>query len=453
GVSATDKEDGNITSKVTHEGSVNTNKAGTYTIKYTVKDSAGHVVTKTRTVTVNAKPVEDVAPVLNVPTETTITEGDSFDPMAKVKATDKEDGDITSKVTYEGSVNTNREGTYKIRYTVKDSAGHIVTAIQTVTVKAKPVVEDEKPVLNVPAETTITEGDKFDPMTGVKATDKEDGNITSKVVVENGVDASKAGTYTVKYKVTDSKGNVVTATQKVTVKAKEEVKDEKPELKVPSETTITEGDKFNPMTGVKATDKEDGDITSKVTVEGKVDSDKAGTYTIKYTVKDSKGHEVTATQKVIVKAKEEVKDEAPVLKVPTETTITVGDKFDPFAGVSATDKEDGDLTKRVDFEGEVNTEKAGTYTLEYSVSDSKGHRVTAKRTVIVKAKEEVKNEKPELKVPAETTITVGDTFDPMTGVTATDKEDGDLAAKVKVDGKVDTSKEGTYELTYTVKDS
>ncbi|MGN4914398.1 immunoglobulin-like domain-containing protein, partial [Bacillus cereus group sp. MYBK15-3] len=452
GVSATDKEDGNITSKVTYEGSVNTNKAGTYTIKYTVKDSAGHTVTKTRTVTVNAKPVEDAEPVLSVPAETTITEGDNFDPMAKVKALDKEDGDITSKVVVNGSVNTNKEGTYKIHYTVKDSAGHTVTKIQTVIVKAKPVV-DEAPVLKVPAETTITEGDTFDPMTGVKATDKEDGDITSNVVVEGKVDADKAGTYTIKYTVKDSAGHVVTSEQKVTVKAKPVIEDEKPVLKVPTETTITVGDKFDPMTGVKATDKEDGDITSKVVVEGKVDAYKEGTYTIKYTVKDSKGHEVTATQKIVVKAKEEVKDEAPVLKVPSETTITVGDKFDPFAGVSATDKEDGDLTDRVDFEGEVNTEKAGTYTLEYSVRDSKGNRVTAKRTVIVKAKEEVKDEKPVLKVPGETTITVGDKFDPMTGVTATDKEDGDLAAKVKVDGNVDTSKEGTYELTYTVKDS
>ncbi|PHB81213.1 hypothetical protein COE98_30370, partial [Bacillus wiedmannii] len=53
------------------------------------------------------------------------------------------------------------------------------------------------------------------------------------------------------------------------------------------------GDSFAPMSGVKAIDKEDGDITNKVIVTGKVDLSKPGTYVLTYTVQDLKGHKVT----------------------------------------------------------------------------------------------------------------------------------------------------------------
>ena len=52
------------------------------------------------------------------------------------------------------------------------------------------------------------------------------------------------------------------------------------------------------------------------------------------------------------------------------------------------------------------------------------------------------------------TLTVGDTFDPKKDVTATDKEDGDLTAKIEIaKNTVDMTKAGTYEVTYKVTDS
>lgn len=51
-------------------------------------------------------------------------------------------------------------------------------------------------------------------------------------------------------------------------------------------------------------------------------------------------------------------------------------------------------------------------------------------------------------------ITVGDTFDELEGVTASDKEDGDLTEHVEiVSNNVDTTKVGEYEVTYKVTDS
>lgn len=55
------------------------------------------------------------------------------------------------------------------------------------------------------------------------------------------------------------------------------------------------------MSGATATDDRDGDLTSKIETTGKVDTKKAGTYKITYTVKDAAGNVATATRTVIVK--------------------------------------------------------------------------------------------------------------------------------------------------------
>ena len=53
------------------------------------------------------------------------------------------------------------------------------------------------------------------------------------------------------------------------------------------------------------------------------------------------------------------------------------------------------------------------------------------------------------------TLTVGDEFDPLKDVTATDKEDGDIALTIDnvIKNDVNTSKAGVYEVTYKVTDS
>ncbi|PFN26021.1 immunoglobulin-like domain-containing protein [Bacillus cereus] len=397
----------------------------------------------------------DMEPKLTVPVGATINVGDSFDPMAGVSATDKEDGDLTDKVTVDGKVDTSKAGTYELTYTAKDSKGHKVTAKQTVTVKEKEETKDEAPVLKVPSESTITEGDKFEPMKDVSATDKEDGDITSEVKYEGHVDTNTPGTYTITYTVKDSAGYLATQTQTVKVKEKEKpVEDQEPELTVPEETTVTVGDKFEPMSGVKVIDKEDGDITSKVTYSGDQGIGQEGTYKIKYVVEDSAGHRVIKLRTVIVKEKEETKNEAPVLTVPCTPTLHVGVQFDPMSGVSATDKEDGDLTSKVTVDSKVDTTRPGTYVLTYIVKDSAGHLATQTQTVTVKEKEKpVEDQEPELTVPAEVNMNVGDKFDPMTGVKAIDKEDGDVTDKVIHFGEVDTSKTGTYEVKFLVRDS
>lgn len=68
---------------------------------------------------------------------------------------------------------------------------------------------------------TITVGDRFDAMSGVSASDVEDGDLSNQIqVIRNTVDTSKAGEYEVTYSVTDAQGATAEKTIKVTVRTK-----------------------------------------------------------------------------------------------------------------------------------------------------------------------------------------------------------------------------------------
>lgn len=283
---------------------VATNKYGANSIEVETVQKAFDAAKIKGPVKEDEKTEVNQVPELTVPLTITLRVGDTFDPISNVKAIDKEDGDLTTRVKHKGDVDTSKPGKYIVDYSVIDSQGGNATATQTVIVEGNGETADLNPTLTVPVATTITVGDSFDPMAKVKAIDKEEGDLTSKVKIDGEVDTSKVGTYVLTYKVTDSKGNEGTAKQTVTVKVREEVKNEIPILQVPATTTITKGDKFDLMVGVSATDKEDGDLTSKVMYEGTVDTSRTGTFEIKYSVRDSVGNEVHTIQKVFVKDKD-----------------------------------------------------------------------------------------------------------------------------------------------------
>ena len=73
----------------------------------------------------------------------------------------------------------------------------------------------------------------------------------------------------------------------------------------------------------------------------------------------------------------------PEFKGVEDKTITVGDKFDPKAGVTASDDTDGDVTANLTVTGNVDTTRPGKYELTYSVSDAAGNRAEVKRIITV----------------------------------------------------------------------
>ena len=146
-----------------------------------------------------------------------------------------------------------------------------------------------------------------------------------------------------------------------------------------SDKSIYVGDSFDPKANVTASDAEDGNITNKIVVtENTVNVNAAGTYKVTYSVTDSNNNTVTKSINVVVK-----ENNAPVINA-SDNTIYVGDSFDPKAGVTASDVEDGDLTNKIVVtENTVNTEVKGTYKVVYSVTDSKNKTTTKEITIEV----------------------------------------------------------------------
>ena len=412
----------------------------------------------TKDITYNATWVKNWVPMNAAPvitaTDKTIEVGDEFNPRADVTATDEEDGDITNKIEIlKNDVNVNEPGIYDVTYKVTDTQGASYTTTIKVTVNPKAADLNACPVINA-TDKTLTVGDEFDPLADVTAEDEEDGDITDKIeILENEVDTTKPGKYEVTYKVTDGGGASYLKTITVTVNPKMEPLNAAPIINA-EDKTLTVGDTFDPKADVTATDEEDGNLTDKIEIKkNDVDTTKPGKYEVTYKVTDSKGASYTKSITVTVNPKMEPINAAPIIKAE-DKTLTVGDTFDPKADVTATDEEDGNLTDKIEvLKNEVDTTKAGKYEVTYKVTDSKGASRTKTITVTVNPKIETLNEAPTIDV-TDKEITVGDKFDPKDGVTAKDKEDGNLTDKIEIlKNTVNPSKPGVYEVTYKVTDS
>lgn len=74
----------------------------------------------------------------------------------------------------------------------------------------------------------------------------------------------------------------------------------------------------------------------------------------------------------------------PVLAGVEDKEITVGDELDILSGITATDEVEGELV--VNYEGEVDSTKAGEYTVIIYAVDSNGNKTEQEMKIIVKAK-------------------------------------------------------------------
>ncbi len=192
-------------------------------------------------------------------------------------------------------------------------------------------------------------------------------DITKAVYTTGKVDINKLGTYTLKYNVRKNR-IVISKKRFVTV-----VDKTPPEIKLEGEEEVKIcPNKEYEEKGFTATDKYDGDVTSKVE---KIETEEE----VKYKVTDSNGNTKTASRKLV-----RVDEEKPVITLKGNATVyvTINNKYTE-PGFTATDNCDGDISKDVKVTGEVKTNTLGTYTLTYTVSDTKGNSDTKTRKVVV----------------------------------------------------------------------
>lgn len=192
-------------------------------------------------------------------------------------------------------VNTERIGEYQLTY----EANFLWRKDRKIV---KVIVEDtQAPRIELMHNGTMTQPGKEYIEEGYIAYDNYDGDITH--LVERKIEGKK-----IYYSVKDSSGNEAEAQRVINYNDKEAPKIN---LSGEKELVVYIGDNFSDP-GVTAIDNVDGDVTRKVVSQNNVDTQKEGTYLIKYTVKDSTGNEATAQRKVIVK----VKTSQPVQQIP-----------------------------------------------------------------------------------------------------------------------------------------
>ncbi len=251
----------------------------------------------------------------------------------------------------------------------------------------------------------------------------EDSNTQSEAQVSNNI-KYKAYITCKKIYTTDGYGTKPSSGKKNTEITQTENDTEKPVIKLfgDEKVTLTVGDKYEEL-GAIATDNIDGDITSKIKVTGSVDTTKAGTYKITYTVTDSSNNKNSITREVIVNEKQEENIEEPQAVTPTpeptpqptptpqpQTPVVTRDTTSPIItfndnnlyqtictgssvdirsngayGYVARDNVDGDITSRVRVTGDTGViNSVGTYNLYYNVSDSAGNAASASKQFSVK---------------------------------------------------------------------
>ncbi|MDB1691742.1 bacterial Ig-like domain-containing protein [Enterococcus casseliflavus] len=399
-VSATDKHGNALTfSEITVNGEVDTTNVGTYEVKY-INGS----VSQTATITVVANQETVAAKDSTLYVGDAWTAADNF-----LSATDKDGNAVTiAEVTINGEVDTDTPGEYQVIYrNGKAEAKATITVLADQTsVKAK--------------DSTLYVGDDWQAIDNfVSATDKTGANVPfSNVTVSGTVDTSKEGQYPVVYQNGNQK-----ATATITVVANQETV-------VAKDSTLYVGDAWELADNfVSATDKKGQPLSlAEVTTSGDVDTKVPGEYQVIY--RNGKA-EATATITVLadqtsIKAK--------------DSTLYVGDDWQAIDNfVSATDKTGANVPfSNVTVSGTVDTSKEGQYPVVYQNGNQK-----ATATITVVANQETVAAK-------DSTLYVGDSWEAADNfLSATDKDGKALPlTEVTVDGTVDTSKAGRYEVVY-----
>ena len=268
---------------------------------------------------------------------------------------------------------------------------------------------------------TIIQGTDFDPTSGVTAVDSE-GNILPFTVTPSELPSlCTLGTTTFTYQTeTFLKQREVTVIQAplptitlptASVTCDSEVCDAQTDP-----NTIGIGETLNTMTGVSATDAH-GNTLAVTCLEGSsVVYDTGGVKLLHYTATDECGNVGTATRSILVIAG--------TWSGLTNVTINQGTSFDPTDGVTAYDY-NGNIVPFSVTPNTLDTCDVGTHTFTYEAQGL----ADAARTITVVA---IAN--PTISgVPSTTLeVEVGETFDPLDGVTAVDGNGNTVAVTVSL---------------------
>ena len=303
---------------------------------------------------------------------------------------------------------------------------------------------NEAPTFKFKDNLTIKRGEKFDPLNFIEEIKDDYDNLNKNLVKVsyNEVEFKNVGSHEVTYKVTDNWGR--TTESKINIKVNEKNELEKSRIYfLPNNDTSTKDDAIvtfafddvnkrlhanikegqfisGPLNGNAleiSIFSSTGELKAKSTIRYNEQIDKAALSNILRTTIDyndminiyaysnskirihglsSKGNEyesgfantdkmVNTRFKVTENGLEAIYNKAPEFHGVTEKTIMKNGTFDKLEGVSVTDDHDDTINNsKIVVTGEVNTAKAGYYTLIYKVTDSWGRSKEVERRIFVR---------------------------------------------------------------------
>lgn len=219
------------------------------------------------------------------------------------------------------------------------------------------------------------------------------------------------------------------------------------------------------LSGVSASDAEDGDLTGRVIVESISHFITPGVSNVTYTVCDSQNHVTTATRRIVY-----TDYTPPRFTMSDDLVFSVNEQANPFRCIGATDVIDGNISDRIKITAENGFQSgtAGVYPITVQVTNSKGDvaslqlSVTIENTSLYAPRITLKNY---LKY-----ITVGDTVDlrdnlrAVESVTENAEDDVEteeetaaameaLRERVRIETDFDRNTPGVYQVDYRFTDA
>ncbi len=431
-------KDGRIT---TNGARIDTSKPGVYELTYTFKGIAKRT-DSTFTVTVK----EDNS---SIQTKNSILyqgqkwhQEDNF-----VHATDEDGNEISFEderiVTNNASIDTNKPGIYDLTYTFKGIAQNTDSPFSVTVKENKTSIHTKDTVLYV--------GEAWTKKVNFLSATDADGKTVSfddpRISVNGTVDTHKPGDYTIVYQFTD-KGKTVTSTTNVTVK------EDLTSIKTKDSRIYTLQQWTKADNLLYATDADGNEIPAddeRIFISRAANTAKPGVYEVIYSLQ---GKSKTFKDTAIITV---VEDQTTLdLK---DVTLYTGQTFDPNSPFKNVTDKDGQKLEAKDVEEyyideiktkELDTSKPGTHTIRIAYYDATNNWKYSTRQQIT-IKEDLSSI-----VTKDNVVFVGEKWNKQDAFVSATDEDGKSVpysnGRITTNGaKIDTSKPGVYQLTYTFK--
>lgn len=343
---------------VIHYTPVNPNESGYQVMQITAIDSKGKVSVATVTFLFNHSPI-----IQQVRQSPHITIGSSIDLLAGISAHDEEDGELTSEVQVQTTLQTEQEGSYEVIYSVTDQFGANTKLISNIT------ITNEAPIISGPNQLVLPVDQSFSLFDYFSANDQEDGaiNLTSDNILASDLVPYVPGNYFVRI------GNVVDRYGKRAAERtiRVHLTNEAPTITNTHMTlpVFSELNKESYLAKLVLADREDPVEQLHVAIDlpfwEKIDTSRLNTYRFPLQVQDTHG-ELTKTFGSI-----QIINEPPVFSGIEDKKIIVGEeKPDLLAGISVSDREESIGIEDVEIVEEIAWDISGTYPVYLTVKDT-----------------------------------------------------------------------------------